>query len=127
MNLGFDVQQSATNVRRDAYWFGESQSRVVISCTLKNAEAVLSLLRELNTPYEYLGIVTDRNIDIEGEYWGHIDEWKKLYDTAIERMLVSSINQNGIPLSTDMSGNITSERVQAIEKGNTEKGEVKGV
>ena len=86
--LGFDVQQSATDIRRDAYWFGEAQSRVVISCTLKNAEEVLSQLTALNTPFEYLGIVTESNIDMEGEYWGHIEEWKELYETAIEKIML---------------------------------------
>src|SRR5215210_6628912 len=64
--LGFDVQQSATNIRKDAYWFGEAQSRVVVSCTLKNAEKVLFQLKELNVPHEYVGIVTESNIDMEG-------------------------------------------------------------
>lgn len=85
--LGFDVQQSANHVRKDAYWFGEAQGRVAISCTLKNAEKLLELLKEYNMPYEYLGIVTEGNIDMEGEYWGHIEEWKELYDTAIEKAL----------------------------------------
>lgn len=85
--LGFDVQQSATVVRKDAYWFGEAQSRAVVSCSLKNAETLLAALQELAMPYEYLGIVTETNIDMEGEYWGHIEDWKDLYDTAIERLL----------------------------------------
>jgi len=86
-NLGFDVQQSATQVRKDAYWFGEAQSRIVLTCTIKNAEALLEKIKESNLPYEYLGIVTEGNIDMEGEYWGHIEDWKLLYDTAIERLL----------------------------------------
>ena len=81
------MQQSATTIRKDAYWFGESQSRIVVTCTLKNAEALLSELKALDAPYEYLGIVTENNIDMEGEYWGHIDEWKELYDTAIDKLL----------------------------------------
>jgi phosphoribosylformylglycinamidine synthase len=85
--LGFDVQQSAHHLRKDAYWFGEAQGRVIVSCTLKNAEAILSTLKENNIPFEYLGIVTEGNIDMEGEYWGHIEEWKNLYDNAIEKML----------------------------------------
>ncbi|TDH18302.1 phosphoribosylformylglycinamidine synthase subunit PurL [Segetibacter sp. 3557_3] len=83
--LGFDVQQTAQDVRNDAYWFGESQSRVVVSCTIKNAEALLSELKNSGIAFEYLGIVTEGNIDMEGEYWGHISEWKELYDTAIAR------------------------------------------
>jgi phosphoribosylformylglycinamidine synthase subunit PurL len=123
-NLGFDVQQSATNVRRDAYWFGESQSRVVVTCTLKNAETLLEKLKESNIPYEYLGIVTEGNIDMEGEYWGHIEDWKSLYDNAIERIL------NGETLPTSLEGKIRPEakslKEEAREKGIQGKGEVKG-
>lgn len=86
-NVGFDVQQSAKEIRCDAYWFGEAQSRIVISCTIKNAEAVLAELKKSEIPFEYLGIVTDGNIDIEGKYWGNINEWKDLYDTAIEKQM----------------------------------------
>ena len=85
--LGFDVQQSNKDIRPDAYWFGEAQSRVIISCTINNAEPLLAKLKEANIPHEYLGIVTEGNIDMEGYYWGHINDWKELYNTAIERML----------------------------------------
>ncbi len=85
--LGFDVQQTNDEVRADGYWFGEGQGRVVISSTLKNAEKLTVLLSQANIPFEYLGIVTSGNIDMHGEYWGHIKEWKELYDTAIEKIL----------------------------------------
>ncbi len=119
-SLGFDVQQSATNIRKDAYWFGEAQSRVVISCTLKNAEEVLSQLKSLNTPFEYLGIVTGSSIDMEGEYWGHIEEWKELYDTAIERVLAPTLKGEEI-------GKTKNYKKEAEKEALTLKGEVKGV
>lgn len=118
--LGFDVQQSATTIRKDAYWFGEAQSRVVISCTLKNAEELLTQLKSLNVAYEYLGIVTENNIDMEGEYWGHIDDWKELYDTAIEKML-TSVEKGG------ESSEPKSSKEEAVKQGITLKGEVKGI
>ena len=86
-DLGFDVQQTANEIRKDAYWFGEAQSRAVISTTLKQAEQLTAVLDELKIPYEYLGIVTSGNIDMQGDYWGKITEWKELYDTAIEKMM----------------------------------------
>jgi phosphoribosylformylglycinamidine synthase len=117
--LGFDVQQSANKVRSDAYWFGEAQSRVMISCTIKNAEALLAELKQLNVPYEYLGIVTEGGIDMEGDYWGHISEWKDLYDNAIERILNPTLGEQ-------MKEPKTSRR--EIEKEAIKfKGEVKGV
>jgi phosphoribosylformylglycinamidine synthase II len=126
--LGFDIQQSATNIRKDAYWFGEAQSRVVISCTLKNAEEVLSQLNTLNIPFEYLGIVTESNIDIEGEYWGHIEEWRELYDTAIERVLVTQTLEGEAPaLKGEESQKAKDYKEEAEKKALTLKGEVKGV
>jgi len=119
-SLGFDVQQSATDIRKDAYWFGEAQSRVVISCTLKNAEEVLSQLSALNIPFEYLGIVTGSSIDMEGEYWGHIEEWKELYDTAIEKILAPA-------LKGKESRKAKNYKEEAQKESITLKGEVKGV
>jgi phosphoribosylformylglycinamidine synthase len=119
--LGFDVQQSATNIRKDAYWFGEAQSRVIVTCTIKNAETFLAYLKDNNVAYEYLGIVTDRNIDIEGEYWGHIDEWKQLYDTAIERLL------NAPTLKGGDGQEIDSNKEEVQKQALAFKGEVKGV
>jgi phosphoribosylformylglycinamidine synthase len=118
--LGFDVQQSATTIRKDAYWFGEAQSRVVVSCTLKNAEELLLQLKALNVAYEYLGIVTENNIDMEGEYWGHIDDWKELYDTAIEKML-TSVEKGG------ESSEPKTSKEEVVKQGITLKGEVKGI
>lgn len=121
--LGFDVQQSAADLRKDAYWFGEAQSRAVISCTLKNAEKVLQQLTELNTSFEYLGIVTASSIDMEGEYWGHIQEWKELYDKAIEKMLVPEAPA----LKGEERREATSYKQEADKEALTLKGEVKGV
>jgi phosphoribosylformylglycinamidine synthase II len=118
--LGFDVQQSANNVRADAYWLGEAQSRVIVSCTIKNAEALLAQLKELNIPYEYLGIVTEGGIDMEGEYWGHITDWKYLYDTAVERALgVTTLNEEEAELARDKK-EVQKEAIKF-------KGEVKGI
>jgi len=119
-SLGFDVQQSATNIRKDAYWFGEAQSRVLVSCTLKNAEEVLSQLKEINIPFEYLGIVTSSSIDMEGEYWGHIYEWKEMYDTAIEKMLAPAVKGEG-------RSEAKNYKEQAEKEALTLKGEVKGI
>ncbi|MBA4140922.1 MAG: phosphoribosylformylglycinamidine synthase subunit PurL, partial [Segetibacter sp.] len=126
-NLGFDVQQSATNVRRDAYWFGEAQSRIVLSCTIKNAEALLEKIKAGNLPYEYLGIVTEGNIDMEGEYWGHIEDWKKLYDIAIERILSGDNRAEAATLDGELRGEAKTLKEEAREKGIQGKGEVKGV
>ena len=56
-NLGFDVVAADCNIRKDAYWFGEAQSRVVVSVNPQKWSISKKLLG--NHPYEELGFVTD--------------------------------------------------------------------
>ena len=84
-NLGFDVVASDYSIRKDGYWFGEAQSRVVVSVSKENAAAFKAFLG--GHPYEELGFVTSHAVEVDGMEWGNIDFWKNKYDTAIERLL----------------------------------------
>ncbi len=42
-------------------------------------------------PFEKLGEVTGSNIQVNGENWGNIREWKHEYDTAIEKEMESIV------------------------------------
>jgi phosphoribosylformylglycinamidine synthase II len=85
-NLGFSVS-AETNLRKDAYWFGEAQGRVVVSCSKQNAERLTQKVKQAGIPVTELGTVTGGNIEVNGEDWGNIIEWKEKYDTAIEKLL----------------------------------------
>jgi len=88
-NLGFSVDCQDKTFRRDAYWFGESQSRVVVSV---KKEKLASFQQSMaGIPMEKLGVVTDSGIEIDGNSWGNIREWKHEYDTAIEKEMVSIV------------------------------------
>jgi phosphoribosylformylglycinamidine synthase subunit PurL len=95
-NLGFNVSQKAplslgeglgVRLRPDAYWMGESQSRVVVSISKDKKQVFEQYLKQTGLPFEELGVVTEGDVMIEGENWGTIDEWKEKYDTAIEKYL----------------------------------------
>jgi phosphoribosylformylglycinamidine synthase len=88
-NLGFFVSCQDESIRRDAYWFGESQSRVVVSVRNENLPAFKKALE--GTPFEELGEVTGSDIRVNGENWGNIREWKYEYDTAIEHEMESIV------------------------------------
>jgi phosphoribosylformylglycinamidine synthase subunit PurL len=87
-NLGFDVVASDFNIRKDAYWFGESQSRVVVSVKPENMNAFKKILG--NHPFEELGFVTNNSVEVDGMFWGNINEWKDKYDNAIENLLTKA-------------------------------------
>lgn len=90
--LGFDVNCSENGVRKDAYWFGEAQSRVVISVSDKQRADLWKELERWDIPFASLGKVTSGAVIIDGEDWGYIEEWKQRYDTAIEKHLVKELN-----------------------------------
>ncbi|MBX2903233.1 MAG: phosphoribosylformylglycinamidine synthase subunit PurL [Chitinophagales bacterium] len=82
--LGVDVK-NATTIRNDAWLFGESQSRVVVSVSAEKKAAFLSLVG--NQSHEFLGIVTNASIVINGENWGTAAQFKNQYNSALEETL----------------------------------------
>ncbi|CAN5768448.1 phosphoribosylformylglycinamidine synthase subunit PurL [soil metagenome] len=85
-NLGFDVHADF-DLRKDAFWFGEAQSRVVISCSKEQAESLKYKAASAGIPVTILGTVTSSEIKVNGESWGNTIAWKEKYDTAIEKLL----------------------------------------
>jgi phosphoribosylformylglycinamidine synthase len=83
--LGFDVVASDFHLRKDAYWFGESQSRVVVS--VAPAKVVEFKKALAGHPFEELGFVTGGSFEVDGMDWGHVDEWKEKYDTSLENYM----------------------------------------
>jgi phosphoribosylformylglycinamidine synthase subunit PurL len=89
-NVGFDVVAADANIRKDGYWFGEAQSRVVVSVKKDKAAAFEKAMG--NHPFEELGFVTKGDVDVDGQEWGNISSWKNSYNTAIEKLL--GVNAN---------------------------------
>jgi phosphoribosylformylglycinamidine synthase len=82
--LGFSIITNST-VRKDAFLFGEGQSRVLVSVALDDVKAFESSMKD--SPYEKIGVVTSGEMVMDGDFWGTIDWWKEKYDTAIENYL----------------------------------------
>ena len=89
-NLGYDII-SNINVRKDAFLFGEAQSRVVVSIAAENEVAFKTAIHLLEVPFEKLGTVTEKNILVDGDDWGNIVDWKAKYDNAIGDLLAKEI------------------------------------
>jgi phosphoribosylformylglycinamidine synthase len=77
------------DIRKDAFWFGEAQSRVVVTCSKLNAENIKHKAASNNIPVTIIGTVTNTEIKVNGESWGSINDWKNKYDTAIEKLLIA--------------------------------------
>lgn len=83
--LGFSVI-SDNKIRKDAFLFGEGQSRVVVSV---NPDVHALFEAELQgLPFSKLGVVNaNQELVIDSESWGYVSDWKTAYDNALENML----------------------------------------
>jgi len=93
-NLGFDVVASDFNIRKDAYWFGESQSRVVVSVQPEKINEFKKALSD--HPYEELGIVTDGSVEVDGMNWDNVFYWKEKYENAIGDLLSAEKSEEAL-------------------------------
>jgi phosphoribosylformylglycinamidine synthase len=85
-NLGFEINTNAS-VRKDAFLFGESQSRVVVSVKRDALATLEEALQSHGQHYEVIGEVTGGDILVDAASWGNIDTWKVKYDNAIANLL----------------------------------------
>ncbi len=84
--LGFDIQ-SNKNVRKDAWLFGEAQSRALVSVRTEQIADFERFLQSENAPYELLGTVSGPQLLIDGENWGSTAEWKRVYASVLEEIM----------------------------------------
>ena len=73
------------NFRQDAYLFGESQSRVVLSLDKKKEKDFLSLLRKSKFPYYKLGEVSLDKVLIDDVDFGSIQKIDSVYSNSFAK------------------------------------------
>jgi phosphoribosylformylglycinamidine synthase subunit PurL len=86
-DLGFDIVTD-DEIRKDAFLFGESQSRVVVTVVEDYEEEFLDMVEERKIPMILLGHVTKGRLTIDDENFGFIQDMKKLYEESIEEEMV---------------------------------------
>jgi phosphoribosylformylglycinamidine synthase len=84
--LGFDINTDET-VRKDAFLFGEAQSRVIVSVKKQDEDKFIDLMMSTQAEFEYLGDVKGNEMIIDGESFGKVSEAKKLFDTTLGELL----------------------------------------
>ncbi len=84
--LGVDISSDKT-IRKDAFLFGESQGRVVISVKKENEIALVDSLKQSGAKFSKLGFVKGKEIKIDGEVFGTVSEFKQVYDNSLTQKL----------------------------------------
>jgi phosphoribosylformylglycinamidine synthase len=84
--LGFDIVTDS-EIREDAFLFGEGQGRVVVSLTEEMEEAFLEYMVESGVNITLLGHVSKGKLQVDEEHFGFITEAKELYENALAKHL----------------------------------------
>jgi len=84
--LGFDITTDSA-IRRDAYLFGESQSRVIVSVSPENEDAFIDLMMLNGVEFDLVGHVTKGSVRIDDVDWGHVEDYRKIYDNSLGEIM----------------------------------------
>jgi phosphoribosylformylglycinamidine synthase II len=84
--LGFDVTSPA-EIRGDAFLFGESQSRVVVSVSHEQETEFLDFMMETGIHFSALGHVTKEELRIDDVSFGFIADYARDFEHALEELL----------------------------------------
>ena len=81
--LGFGIHCPG-NMRKDAFLYGESGGRVVISITSEAQNQVEHTLEEMGLPFWQLGNVGGTQLQIDGQIYDEISSYKALYENSLQ-------------------------------------------
>jgi phosphoribosylformylglycinamidine synthase len=84
---GFEIN-TISNIRKDAFLFGESQGRVVVSVAPTDAAAFEKML-ENKLPFIKIGEVKDSKAVVDGENFGELSQLKHIFENSITNKLNS--------------------------------------
>ena len=81
-DLGFDIVTDS-EVREDAFLFGEGQGRVVVSVNEGQEDKFIESMMNSKVSFTLLGHVTKGKLMVDDEHFGFINEAKNVFDNAL--------------------------------------------
>jgi phosphoribosylformylglycinamidine synthase len=84
---GFAVSQHNQAIRKDAYWFGEGQSRVMVAVSPGKKDSFMEFVSANAVPVNLLGEVSGTDVLIDGQQWGALSSWQVPYDGHIGSLM----------------------------------------
>jgi phosphoribosylformylglycinamidine synthase len=84
--LGFDISADS-EIRKDAFLFGEAQSRVIVSVKKSDEDKFIDLMMASRAEFEYLGDVKGNEMIVDEESFGTVADAKKIFDSALGELL----------------------------------------
>jgi len=85
-NLGFAIDTDS-EIRKDAFLFGEAQGRIVVSVKPDAQEAFIEVLAASGTEFSLLGAVTKNGFVVDEELYDTVGHAKQIYDSVLHDIL----------------------------------------
>lgn len=86
--LGFTIETDE-DIRKDAFLFGEAQSRIIVSVSPEKLDAFVEVVADSDVDFTNLGTVGGNVIMIDGEDFGAVHEFGKQYQDALGTLMES--------------------------------------
>jgi phosphoribosylformylglycinamidine synthase len=80
--LGFSIGTD-DQIRRDAFLFGESQGRIVVSIDALRQEEFVEYMAFTEVPFSMLGLVVADEVVVDEESWGSTDSFFHEYESGL--------------------------------------------
>ena len=84
--LGFDITTDS-EIRTDAFLFGEGQGRIVVSVSAGQETRFVDFMATQNVPVTTLGHVTKGELRVDNQSFGFIKDLKAIYDNALGNII----------------------------------------
>nr|MBP6625554.1 phosphoribosylformylglycinamidine synthase subunit PurL [Chitinophagaceae bacterium] len=84
--LGFSIHTDK-KIRKDAFLFGESQSRIVVTVSSADKDRFEMFVKSLRCHFSLIGEVVKENFVVDGEQYGTILEYNDVYENNLSKIL----------------------------------------
>ena len=84
--LGFDITTDS-EIRTDAFLFGEGQGRIVVSVSAAQETRFVDFMATQNVPVTTLGHVTKGELRVDNQSFGFVKDLKDIYDNALGEII----------------------------------------
>ncbi|MEC9222239.1 MAG: phosphoribosylformylglycinamidine synthase subunit PurL, partial [Bacteroidota bacterium] len=85
--IGINATIDLGNLRKDAFFFGEAQGRVVVSVEEAKAAAFEQKVAELSIPLHALGLTHGNDVAVNGESMGSVSALHSIYENGLTSRL----------------------------------------
>ncbi len=82
--IGFHIN-CPTHIRKDAFLYGESGGRIVVSIDPSKKNVLEANLAQSGIPYWELGVIKGKHLYIDDQSLDEIETYRELYETSLER------------------------------------------